>query len=101
MVGFHRGGRVCMAIVILILCPGRAAVAQRSGIVTGTVDDDTKAPLVGVTIVLAPAGGGPSRETVTDRAGHFEITGVMTGTYKISASLDGFQTAGLQVTIGA
>jgi hypothetical protein len=100
MIAARQSVRVLVGIAVLTFAVGREASAQRDGIVTGLVDDDTKAPLVGVTIVLEPAGGGQSRETVTDRAGHFEITGVMAGTYKVSASLDGFQTAALQVTIG-
>ena len=101
MVGFRRAVRVCVVMVIMMAALGRAAAAQRAGIVTGIVDDDTKSPLVGVVIVLEPADGGRSRETVTDRAGHFEITGVTAGTYKVSASLDGFQTGALQVAIGS
>ena len=100
MVGFRRAVRVCVVMVIMMAALGRAAAAQRTGIVTGIVDDDTKSPLVGVVIVLEPADGGRSRETVTDRAGHFEITGVTAGTYKVSASLDGFQTVALPLTIG-
>jgi hypothetical protein len=80
--------------------PSRAAAAQRAGIVTGIVSDDTKAALVGVTIVLEPAGGGRSDETVSDRNGHFEITGVAAGTYSVRASLDGFQTVAPPLTIG-
>jgi len=58
MVGFRRAARVCIVIVIMMAAPGRAAAAQRAGIVTGIVDDDTKSPLVGVVIVLEPADGG-------------------------------------------
>jgi Carboxypeptidase regulatory-like domain len=97
----RRRVRVLVGIAVLTLALGRGASAQHAGVVTGIVDDDTKSPLAGAAIVLEPAGGGRPHETVTDRGGHFEFTGVPPGDYVVRASLDGFQTARKPVTVGA
>jgi len=101
MIAIGSSARVVVGIAVLAFAVSREASAQRGGVVTGTVDDDTSTPLAGVVIVLDAAGAGPSRETVTDRAGHFELSGVPAGDHIVKASLDGFQSASVRVTVGA
>ena len=103
MIAVRRGVRVLIGIAVLTFAQGARgeALAQRAAVVTGIVDDDTRSPLAGVMIVLEPADGGRSKEAVTDRAGHFELTGVLPGTYVVRASLDGFQSAPVPVTVDA
>ena len=103
MIAVRRGVRVLIGIAVLTFAqaPRGEASAQRAGVVTGIVDDDTRSPLAGVMIVLEPADGERPKEAVTDRAGHFELTGVLPGHYVVRALLDGFQSAPVQVTVDA
>ena len=66
-----RGGRRLMLFAMLLACCCIAlpALAQQSGNVTGTVCDETGAPLPGVAVTVP----GTSRGTTTDNDGRYSI----------------------------
>ena len=70
----------------------RPALAQAaaSAIVTGTVRS-TDATAIGRASVLL-RGNGPTRSTITDGSGRFEIGGLVPGTYVVEASAKGYST---------
>ena len=67
--------------------------AQTTGSIRGrTVDDDGQA-LPGVTIVVAgEVLGSAQRTAVTSASGGFSFPALPIGTYKVTATLDGYQT---------
>lgn len=85
----------------LLLCA--TAFAQvHTGDVYGTVVDDQKKPLPGVTLTLT--GEGAPQTVQSDAEGLFRFTGLFPGDYTIKAELEGFSTveqSNLGVRIGS
>lgn len=70
-----------------------AAFAQDSGVIRGTVTDDTGAVLPGATVTLSSdAIIGGSRSEVTSGAGAFRFGALAAGDYSLEVSLAGFDT---------
>jgi Ca2+-binding RTX toxin-like protein len=71
-----------------VVCPagltGDAPVTIR-----GTVAELDGGPITGATVTLS---GGASESTTTDGSGEFEIDGLPTGTYTVSADADGYES---------
>ena len=70
------------------------AFAQQAT-VSGTVTDNTEAPLIGVNISLKNS----TRGTLTNENGYFEISNLKNGTYTLSLSYLGFKTKEISLTI--
>lgn len=71
------------------------SLAPLPGTITGIVRDaTTSATLAGATV--AYSGG----STITDSTGRYSLTGVIEGSYSLSASLANYQPATSQVTVG-
>jgi len=83
----------------LLLCAAlltaSAASAQVSitGVIAGTVTDGTDAVLPGATVLLKDEGTGVQKQTVTNELGGFAFRDLSFGSYEITVSLNGFQTA--------
>ncbi|HSU82434.1 MAG TPA: carboxypeptidase regulatory-like domain-containing protein, partial [Thermoanaerobaculia bacterium] len=97
MVRFCKLRWVC-ALAALLVFLGLAGVAHAQTDVTtsrvsGTVEDSSKSPLPGVTVEAVNTETGLRQSEVTDANGFYRILNLPTGTYRISASLDGFATA--------
>jgi len=105
-----RGG--CMtvrriAIVFGICClllASQTAWAQTTGSIRGRALDDNGAALPGVTVaVTGEPLGAAQRSTVTSPSGGFQFAAMPIGTYRVTATLDGFQTQAaedVRVSIG-
>ena len=63
-----------------------------TGQITGTVVDNSKAVLPGVTVTAKNAATQTTREAVTDGSGEFTIPNLLAGTYTVTATLPGFKT---------
>jgi hypothetical protein len=61
--------------------------------ISGTVQDASDAALPGVTVTATNTETGLVQVTVTDEKGFYRILNLPTGTYNITAELDGFATA--------
>ncbi|HEY2289990.1 MAG TPA: TonB-dependent receptor [Thermoanaerobaculia bacterium] len=95
--------RVCKlrwlcALAALLVLFGLAGAAHAQTDVTtsrisGTVEDSSKSPLPGVTVEAVNTETGLRLSEVSDAQGFYRILNLPTGTYKVSASLDGFATA--------
>jgi hypothetical protein len=82
--------RIAALIAIAALVPSAPLLAQSSGTIRGTVDDDGGAPVAGAAVSIA----GPVRETSkTDASGGFAFTGLPNGQYDIAVSKGGYQTS--------
>ena len=83
-----------------------AALAQSisSASIEGTVADETKAPLPGVSVTItSPALQVAKRDAVTDATGHYRFVDLPIGTYVVQCDLSGFRSArreGLVLTAG-
>ena len=74
------------------LIPASLAAQAVTGTILGTVTDDTGAVLPGVTVTVTHTDTGLVRTAVTDSAGEFTVPSIPTGTYSVSAELQGFKT---------
>ena len=87
-----------------ILTPAARAQSQATtGVIEGTVFDESGAVLPGVTVTLANTATGFEQILVTDSRGRFRGVLLPLGPYKVTAALEGFTTLvreGLQLTVG-
>src|SRR5215471_10882711 len=76
----------------LLLCLVVPALAQTSGI-SGTVSDPTNALIPGVSVTVTNTETGVASTVVTNDSGAYNFVTLPLGPFKISATLQGFQTA--------
>src|SRR3954467_13625845 len=92
--------RLCAGLALVLMLPLGAA-AQTSGI-AGEVKDSSGAVLPGVTVeVASPALIEKVRSAVSDGSGRFSVTSLRPGTYSVTFTLPGFNTAkreGIELT---
>jgi hypothetical protein len=81
----------CALLVSLLALP-TVAFGQANATVTGTVTDESKAILPGVTVSATEITTGRQFVGVTDERGEYRFVNVSPGTYKIQAELTGFAT---------
>lgn len=84
--------RTFLALMTLMLLVAGEASAQNAG-VRGRVEDENGQPLEGVEIFLEKKGGGRTAKVSTNAKGEFVKAGLRVGTYKITYSLEGYETA--------
>ena len=68
---------------------------------SGVVLDQTGGVLVAARVELLLSSNSVSQTLMTDSAGAFKFDAVPSGTYSVRASLDGFRTTTVRVTVGA
>jgi hypothetical protein len=76
---------------MFLLCAAASAYAQNVSVV-GTVTDETKSVLPGVTVTAADLDTGRQFTAVTDVKGEYRLLNVSAGNYKLQAELSGFAT---------
>lgn len=69
------------------------------GRITGDVRDDGGAPVEGAKILAESVGSSTKLEGVSDKRGHFAIAGFGTGTWKITASKDGYAPSWTEMNV--
>jgi hypothetical protein len=88
---------VCALAALLVLFGLAGSASAQTDVTTsrvsGTVEDSSKSPLPGVTVEAVNTETGLKQVEVTDANGFYRILNLPTGTYRISATLDGFATA--------
>jgi hemoglobin/transferrin/lactoferrin receptor protein len=90
--------RRVLATIILMILVGKV-FAQTGTVVSGTVTDSTGAIVAGATVKLLDLATNREITTVTDREGRYEITGLRSGSYRLSVSSQGFATSARNLLI--
>ena len=90
--------RFSLAACLVLWCVAVSAGAQSTGGVSGSVADQTGAPLPGARVTIR---GVASRAAETDVAGAFAFQDIPEGNYEISAELGGFEPARRAVRVKA
>ena len=71
--------------------------------VSGTVSDDTGAPIPGVVLTVKDVETGAERKLASDDAGRYSIPSVPVGRYEIAASKENFKSqtkTGIELVVG-
>jgi len=79
-----------IAAVLALVCAPASAQAQSTGELSGSIYDQTGAPLSGVRVVIR---GLTDQRAETSAAGQFSFQDLPDGDYEISAELSGFERA--------
>jgi len=91
-------------VVVLLFCGALTSRAQvTTGTISGTVTDSTGAVLPGTNIVIQNEDTGISRTVTTDSAGRYLAPSLTLGNYRVTATLQGFQSevrTGIVLTVG-
>src|SRR5262245_56669191 len=93
-----------LSLAVLALGAGTARAQGRAeGSIAGTVTDETKAVLPGVTVTAINPQTGFTREAVTDTEGQFNLVALPPASYDVTAALSGFASSKntVVVTVGA
>jgi iron complex outermembrane recepter protein len=89
---------LAIAAVLTLLCAAASARAQPTDEVSGSVYDQTGAPLAGVRMTIR---GVADRHAHTTATGDFAFRDLLEGDYEISAELSGFEPARRAVRVRA
>lgn len=94
---------IILAAVILMAVASTAQISQ-TGTLNGTVYDQDKQPLPGVSVTIkSPALILPQMEMITSGHGHFRFPALSPGVYTATFKLEGFKTLvleGIRVNVG-
>jgi hypothetical protein len=93
-------GSPAQAFLLLVLLSAPSTTwAQETGIVAGTVSDETGGVLPGVIVDLAPVGSDTPVETVTDGQGAYRFENVPSGPAELTVRLINFSTVRRTVSV--
>jgi hypothetical protein len=87
-----------IAFVLVVFGPSAPARAQQFGDLSGFIDDQTGAMLVGVRVTVR---GAETRDGETNTSGGFEFRRLPEGDYQVFAELRGFQPARRTIRVAA
>jgi hypothetical protein len=86
--------RLCFLLLFVLLAVPRALRAQATtGTISGTVTDQSRAVLPGVTVLVSNIETGATRTLVSDARGGYRALNLPPGLYTVSAELTGFTSA--------
>ena len=89
-----------MKLFQLALILSTAVLAQTSGTISGTVKDESGAPIPNAKVLVRSTGVAESRETVSSGTGQYVFPFLAPGNYQLEVSLPSFSTAVAQVVLG-
>lgn len=95
---------VFLVLILAILTFPAVAQITQTGTLNGTVYDQDKQPLPGVSVsIKSPALISPTLEAVTNERGHWRFPALPPGDYTVTFKLQGFRTLireGIKVNVG-
>src|SRR5882672_12774011 len=104
-VGFLRASLAIMAVAIFMFLSAQPLCAQvDTGSILGTVTDASGAPVNGARVTLTNEGTSAALSTTTGPDGSYKFSPLKIGSYKVTASFQGFQTTtqiNIPVNVGA
>ena len=86
-------GRALCAIVLLAGLAVPAAAQETTGTIQGLVTDQSGALLPGATVIVKHVQTGSTQEVVTSETGRYSVSFLRPGTYEVTFSMPGFQSA--------
>lgn len=86
-------------IIFLILLGASPLLAQTGVTVSGTIKDQNEAVVQGATVRLLNLGNSQETTATTDSTGKYEFMNVLSGSYRLSASMNGFAESAESLTI--
>ena len=84
--------RLCTLAALAALLPALAAAQDTTGSISGTVVDEQKAVLPGVTILVTQVETGAQRTQLSDEHGRYRVLSLPPGPYRVTADLSGFRS---------
>ena len=96
-------GTILIALIALLASAVPAATQVALAELRGAVTDESGAALPGATITLTHVETGAVRTAVTSATGTYNLSALPVGTYKVTATLEGFKTIvqeGLRLAVG-
>jgi hypothetical protein len=81
---------VLVAVLSLWTAPAWAQATATTGQIEGTITDESKGALPGVTVAVRNVQTGFMREGVSDETGLYRLSLLPLGTYELTANLQGF-----------
>src|SRR5438105_4669975 len=98
------GGRRLLWLAALMFLFGALALGQATtGNISGTIKDSSGAVLPGVEVTILNEDTGISRMVLTDETGRYSVPSLNPSSYRVTATLTGFQTgvrSGIVLTVG-
>ena len=82
----------CLAVLGLTVLPAIVVAQGTTGSISGTVTDEQKAVVPGVSITVMQTDTGAQRTQVSDEHGRYTVLNLGPGPYKLTAELAGFRT---------
>jgi Carboxypeptidase regulatory-like domain len=86
-------------VLVLLLSPPWLHAQAAGATLSGTITNQSGAPVPNAKISVKNAAGGQPVETHTDSAGHYTLPNLAAGEYEVSVSAEGFSTNVSKVTI--
>lgn len=93
--------RIWAFALIVLLLPAGATAQVANGELTGRVQDESGAPLPGVTLTATSPNLQGSRVVVSDSNGNYKIPLLPAGIYSVAYGLEGFATVVREININA
>ena len=90
----RRFGFATFALLFAVAVPAAAQVSTAT--LNGTVTDESKGVLPGVTVTAIESDTGRRYVATTDESGEFHLANMAPGRYRVQAELTGFATTELQ-----
>ena len=84
---------------VLLLLPAAVFAQSGSSTISGLIRDSTGAPLPGVSVMIRNAETGVAFDAVTNEEGLYRVGALVPGSYRVEASVDGFEPAVRAVTL--
>lgn len=83
---------LCGFVVVVAMLAALPLQAQDTGVITGTVRDNSGAVIAGAEVKVTAAAGGNDRTTTTNSDGEYLAAGLPGGTYNLTIAAKGFKT---------
>ena len=80
-------------LFLILLCASIAMAQGDTGTISGNVTDQSGAAIPGVAVTIKNVETGISRNLVTNEVGRYDAVALPAGTYEVTGSLAGFNTA--------
>ena len=99
MISVSRLVRTAALVALAVLSVVPAFAQGGASLLTGTVKDVNGGVLPGVTVRVTNVTTNAGVDAVTDGEGVYRAASLATGTYRVEAALDGFESSALPVTV--